>query len=260
MKQFKYKILSILYGLVMVFVLWEILYLILQTPAIPNPLETLAQTVKIFPNQLAYHLWVSLKRIGSAIILAALIGTSLGITMGLNSQFDQALSPIVYILYPLPKIAFLPIFMILFGLNELPKIILIFVVIVFQFILSAKDAVKEIPIAWFDSFQSLGLTKRDELKHLILPAILPQWFTALRSSVGVSIAVLFFAENFSTSYGIGYYIMNAWAMANYVNMFCGITALGIFGLILFMIIDIIEAKVCHWKTIETKMKRESKQA
>ncbi|CAM4167634.1 ABC transporter permease [Erysipelothrix inopinata] len=260
MKQFKTKGLSILYGFGMVLLFWWLLYILLDTPAIPNPGATITQTLKIFPNQLAYHLWVSLKRIGCAILFAALVGTTLGITMGLNQRFDQALSPIVYILYPLPKIAFLPIFMILFGLNELPKIILIFVVIVFQFILSAKDAVKEIPVSWFDSFQSLGLQKRDALKHLIIPAILPQWFTALRSSVGVSIAVLFFAENFATSYGIGYYIMNAWAMANYVNMFCGITALGVLGLLIFMVIDCIEAKVCHWKTIETKMKRESIQA
>ena len=147
------------------------------------------------------------------------------------------------------KVAFLPILMILFGLGNAPKIILLVTIIVFQFILGARDGVKSIPKPLFDSVYSLGLSPLENIRHLTLPACTPNIFTALRISVGVSISVLFFSENFATRYGIGYFIMNAWSMGDYLQMFSGILLLSIFGLLVFYGIDLLEAKICRWKAL-----------
>jgi NitT/TauT family transport system permease protein len=136
--------------------------------------------------------------------------------------------------------------MILFGLGNAPKIILIIIIIIFQIIIAARDGVREIPRELFYSVLSLGLSRYELYRHLIIPAVLPKIITSLRISVGVSISVLFFAENFATTYGIGYFIMNSWLMVNYVEMFSGIQALSLMGLLLFKLIDILENKLCRW--------------
>ncbi len=68
----------------------------------------------------------------------------------------------------------------------------------------------------------------------------------MRVSVGVSIATLFFSENYATTYGIGYFIMNCWIMVDYVQMFAGIMAMSIMGILIFEVIDLMERKLCPW--------------
>ncbi len=232
-------------GLAIVLGLWFLLHLGLQSPAVPNPFVTIEYTFANVAN-FAPHILYSMMRILLATFFAATIGIGIGVVMGLNSKFDKVASPLVYILNPIPKVALLPVFMILFGLNEKPKIILIFSVIVFQYIMSTKDAIVDIEKSYFDSVYALGLRKWGLIRHCVLPAILPSIFTSLRVSFGVSLAILFFAENFSTKFGMGYSIMNSYAMANYHSMYAGILILSLLGLVIYSIIDIIEHYVCPW--------------
>lgn len=238
------------YGACAIFLFWYLMYFFLNTSAIPNPFSTIVYSFNSFPI-LMPHLLMSFIRISIALVLSALIGTLIGIFMARNQLVDDLLAPIVYILYPIPKIAFLPILMLLFGLNETPKILLVISVIVFQFIMSIKDAVKDIDFAYFDSAKSLNLSGFQTYKHIIVPAILPSFFTALRISVGISMAVLFFGENFSTHLGIGYFIMNSYAMVNYMGMYAGILALSLMGLMIFSALDFVEVKLCPWNEKES---------
>ncbi|WP_202708393.1 ABC transporter permease [Sporosalibacterium faouarense] len=241
-----------LYGTLMVFIIWYILYLSINSPIIPSPYGTVKEFIKSLRGLLALHLLASSIRIVFAVIISLVVGVPLGLWVGRNNTADAIISPIVYILYPLPKIAFLPIFMILFGIGDLSKIILIISIIVFQILIAARDGVKEIPKELFFSVSSMGVGKIGIYRHLILPAVLPKLLTGLRISVGISISALFFSENFATSYGIGYYIMNAWTMVNYKDMFVGILALSILGMVFFKGLDLLEKKVCPWIYVEKK--------
>jgi ABC-type nitrate/sulfonate/bicarbonate transport system, permease component len=234
-----------LYGSIFVLLFWYLLHLAVNSPAIPSPYKTFLNFIKTLPTLIA-HLLVSLGRISAAVLISLILGSLIGLWTGINKKADELISPIVYILYPLPKIAFLPILMVLFGLGNTPKVILIIIIIIFQFIIAAKDGVKEIPKELFYSVISLGLNKKQVYRHLIVPAALPKIMTALRISVGVSISILFFGENFATTYGIGYFIMNSYVMANYVDMFSGILTLSMAGLIIFKLIDLLEGKLCRW--------------
>ncbi len=246
LKKLLKKHLKTIYANFIVLAMWYILHIALKSSVIPSPLATIKNFITIFPKVLAPHLLVSLWRITVAVVVSLVLGTAIGIWTGISKRVDDFISPIVYILYPLPKVAFLPVLMILWGLGNLPKIILIIIIIIFQIILAARDGVKEIPKELIMSVKSLDLNKVQVYQHLILPAILPKIFTALRICIGVSTAVLFFAENFATTYGIGYFIMNSWSMVNYLEMFSGIVALGLMGLLLFKILDIGEAILCKW--------------
>jgi len=80
---------------------------------------------------------------------------------------------------------------------------------------------------------------------------LPQLFSGIRISIGVSLATLFFAENYATTYGIGYFILSAWTKMNYVEMFSGILALSFLGVLMFKTLDVTERKLTPWQTKAT---------
>lgn len=237
---------STLYASIIVVIFWYMLHLLLGDKLIPGPWQTAVTFVRLLGEDLLLHVGVSLFRIISAIGISVLIGVPAGLWLGLGKKADSVVSPIVYILYPLPKIAFLPIFMIIFGLGNLSKIVLIITVIIFQILLAARDGVKEIPEELFFSVRSLGLNQRQIYYELVLPAVLPRILSALRISTGISISVLFFGENFATAYGIGYFIMNSWSMVDYPDMFAGILALSIMGILIFKALDAIEKNLCPW--------------
>ena len=199
-----------------------------------------------FFKDISVHLIYSSFRILSAIIIALIIGLPLGILIGMTKKGDILISPLIYLAYPIPKIAFLPVFMILFGLGDLSKIILIFTIIIFQIIIGARDGIKEIPEEIHISGKSLGLGTIEKITNIIWPALLPRTMTSLRISSGIAISALFLSENYATRYGIGYYIMNNWIMVDYVAMFSGIIALSALGFFVFKLIDISEKILCPW--------------
>lgn len=235
-----------LYGTFMIFVFWYIMHIIIQSQVIPNPFDTVINFLEILPGTLLPHILASLGRIIAAVFFSLLIGLPLGLWTGMNERVDRLITPIVYILYPIPKIAFLPVLMILFGLGNTPKIILIAIIVIFQIVVTTRDGVKELGKEYFYSAKSLDMNVRQLYEHLIIPAVMPKIITALRLTVGTGIAVLFFSENFAARYGIGYFIMNCWVMVNYVEMFSGILALSFMGLLLFKIIDCVEERFCAW--------------
>src|SRR6056297_377911 len=237
---------SVPYAVGLIILIWYILHFILKSNVIPSPITVIINFFNIFIPVLLPHLAMSLYRILTAVLLAVFIGVLLGLIIGMNKRVDKLISPVIYLIYPIPKIAFLPIFMLLFGLGDRSKIILIMVIVIFQIIVTTRDSVKNINPEYFYSARSVGVKGIQTYRHVIIPAILPQILTALRITVGTSIAVLFYAENFATQYGIGYYIMNSWIMVNYGDMFSGILANSILGLLIFKGIDLIEEYYCHW--------------
>ncbi len=217
----------------------------LKTHTIPAPVETI-QYMFTVPNKLFYHCMASFLRVLTAISISLIIGVPAGVLIGVNKTCNRILSPLLYFIYPIPKVAFLPVFMLLYGLGNTSKIILIIWIIIFQIVLSIRDGVEQISPLFFKVMDSFCVTTGQRYRYLILPAVLPQIFSGLRISIGISLASLFFAENYATVYGIGYYILSAWTKMNYVEMFGGILSLGFLGIIMFLILDRLEAICVPW--------------
>ena len=146
----------------------------------------------------------------------------------------------------LPKIALLPVVMLLFGVGEWSKLILVFLIIVFQVVVAVRDAVAAIPSETYAPLRVLGASFAQIVRHIIVPASLPKFITAVRVAMATAISVLFFTETFGTQYGIGYYIMDAWLRVNYLDMYAGIVVLSAMGLLLFILLDWTERRMCAW--------------
>lgn len=236
---------QIIIGFISFVLFWEIIHLVIPTHTIPSPIETFAYLFTVL-GDIVLHSIGSLLRVLVSILISLVIGIPIGILLGVNKRFNAAFSPFLYYMYPIPKVAFLPVFMLLFGLGNVSKIILIIFIIVFQMILSVRDGVRQIPTTYFKVMNSFSASNRQQYRYLIMPAILPNVFSALRISIGISLATLFFAENYATTYGLGYFIMSAWSKMNYPEMFSGIVILGFIGLLFFKLLDVLEAHYTPW--------------
>ena len=236
----------VLYSCLIIVAVWTVAYIALDKGFMPSPYRTLLY-LGAHLSLIGLHLLASFYRILVAILITAVLGSATGMLTARSKTVDAWLSPLLYTLYPIPKIAFLPLLMLFLGLGNLSKIALVCLILFFQIALSIRDSVKAIPPAYFLAIKSLGASKSQIYQHVILPAIVPGLFTSLRISVGTSISVLFFAENFATEYGIGYFIMDSWLKLDYTGMFAGIVAISFMGGALFGLLDFMESRLCRWR-------------
>lgn len=236
-----------IYGTLIFLALWQAVASWLQLPIIPSPGIVLVNLFHIFLPQIAIHGVYSMWRIVAGVLLAVMLGIPLGLCMGYFSKWDRLLSPLIYLTYPIPKIALLPVVMLLFGLDELSKILMIFLIVVFQVIVAVRDGVKGIPKETYYPLYSLGASFLEIFREILIPASMPKFLTALRVAMATAVSVLFFTETFGTQYGMGYFIMDAWLRVNYLEMYSGIIVLSMIGLILFGMIDYLERKLCSWQ-------------
>ena len=247
MKRKGYQGIHGIYLFFFVLLLWQGLALLLDKPFLPPVSDILLNILMTFWGKIAVHALYSLRRILIGIVFTLLAGVPLGILMGYLKKIDFLFSPLLYFSYPVPKMALLPIVMLLFGLGETAKIVMIFLITFFPVVVNIRDDVKNIPLEVFYPVLSLGAGHFQIIKEIILPGAMPVALTSLRLGIGTAISVLFFTENFGTEYGLGYFIMDAWMRVNYIEMYSGILILSMIGLLLFVAIDSLENKLCPWR-------------
>ena len=236
-------------AMVVMLIGWDVAARLIDSPALPQPASALGDFGKLFGPELLPHLGVSGGRVLTALAIGAVIAVPLGLLLGRSPKADALLAPFVFLTYPVPKITFLPVFFVLLGTGTLSKVALITVIISFQILVTARDTAKGIPGASVMSVRSLGASRWQVYRHVVVPASLPGVFTAMRISTGHAIAVLFFAESVAGTDGVGYFIIDAWARIQYSEMFAGVLTLALLGVGLFEAIGMLEGRVCRWKTV-----------
>ncbi|GAW91489.1 ABC transporter permease [Calderihabitans maritimus] len=246
-KKSRPKLLPYLGAIAIIVFLWQVLSLILHKPVLPPPMTAVKEFIRIFFPVLGRHFVISGYRVVTSLLLALVTAVPIGLVMGAEEKLDRLLSPVVYLVYPIPKIVFLPIVMILLGIGDQAKIFIIVLIIFFQILVTARDAAKGIPRQLVTSVISLGASRKDIYRHVIVPACLPKILTAARVSLGTAIAVLFLTETVAGSTGLGYFIFNAWYKANFSEMFAGIIAMSLLGLICYYVLDLLERFWCRWQ-------------
>ncbi|MGG7076576.1 ABC transporter permease [Clostridium sardiniense] len=245
-KGFVKEFISYIYAVLIIIIFWQMLHLYVGEEMVPSISQTFKAFINLANTDFYMHILYSFYRISVSVLISIIIGVPTGIILGTNKLAKRILSPVIYLIYPIPKIAFLPIFMVLFGIGDRSKIILMVTIIVFQIIIATRDAVLQIDKTILISAKIMNFNKFDLLCHVILPSIAPKLFSAIRISIGISISALFFSENYATKYGIGYFIMNSWSMVDYKEMFVGVIALSLMSLVIYKFIDLLEKRLCAW--------------
>jgi len=228
---------------------WEMASILLQTPMLPSPVMVFKSIPRLWGNTLQLHVWISAYRVLASLAISMLIAVPFGLIMGFEKTVDRFLAPIVYLTYPIPKIVFLPLVLLFLGLGDHSKIFLITFIVSYQILVTTRDAVRKVVPEAIHSLRSLGASRLQIYRYLLLPSCLPDVLTALRLSLGTAVSVLFFVETFATTEGLGYFIMNAWSRAASDEMFAGIIMMGLLGIVLFLLVDLLERIFVRWRRL-----------
>lgn len=175
---------------------------------------------------------MSLWRVFAGLFIGVLFGALLGILMGKYERWNQWLDPVVYLVYPIPKMALLPVALLFFGIGEWSKIALLVIIVLPQVTVSVRDAIQQIPLELYQVYEGLNATSWRTFWNITFKAILPSIFNMIRISLGASFSVLFFMENYGTRLGMGFYIMDAWMRMDYPSMYAAILLVSLAGLLL----------------------------
>ena len=226
---------------------WQVAAQVLNSMALPFPIDVFKDTAqKVISGDILDDLAISSLRALLGILLALLAAVPTGLLIGAEEPLRRRLSPFIYLLYPIPHVVLLPLIIILFGIGNFSKIFLISLIVFFQILVTTRDAAKDIHRNYFYSMQTLGASKWQIYRHVIMPATAPKILTALRISVGTAVAILFFVESFATTRGLGYIIMDSWGRADYVALYTGISCMGFLGFTLYLLLDQLEKRICRW--------------
>lgn len=248
----RYVLMYVLSALVLLGVWWGASALVKELKGgrefFPNPVKAIGEMVRLahlwFPNFL-----VSAWRLILAILIAFSLGYPLGLLIGRERRLDELISPIIYIVYPIPQVAFILVLFLIFGIGDPVKVAIVAMALFFQILISARGAAKNIEDTHVTSVLSAGASRAQVYWHVILPATLPSILTSLRVSIGLGMAFLYIAETYGTfdprRGGLGAFIRaNSYSAA---QAFAGILAMALLGMILYVAIDLIERLLCRWK-------------
>ena len=240
------KIGGYVFAIVFIVAGWWITALLVNSPALPTPAAAV-EVLLANMGQLVPYFWTSAWRVAVSLVIGTALAVPLAQACARSRTLDALFAPVLYLLYPIPKVVLLPILLVLLGLADAPKVVLISLTVFFQVLVAVRDSVRAIPESALLAIRSLGGSRWDEYRHVIAPATMPAVFTSLRIGVGTAIAVLFIAEAMAGSTGLGYYIMQSWSMVNYPRMFAGIIAMAVLGLVLYAIFDLAERRLTRWR-------------
>lgn len=247
MKRARVLLTNMVLGALLINLLWYIAARLLQVNALVDPLTVYLNMGKVWHDSMSDHMLASLWRIVAGVGIAGVTGLILALWMTQSKLAGRLLDAFVYFSYPIPKLALLPVVMLLAGLGDATKIIMIVLIILFQVIINLRDSLKNIPRESFLIVTSLGANQWKVFRHVTMPAILPDLLSTLRVAIGTSISVLFVTETYGTDRGMGYFIVDAWMRINYIDMYAGIVILSMAGFFLFLLTDLLESVLCKWK-------------
>lgn len=230
--------------------LWEIVVRVglLDARFFPAPSETLDAFWKMtVSGQLHGHVGASLARTLVGFAIGAIPGVVVGLTLGLFPLARAAFWPLMGALYPIPKIAILPLVMLIFGLGESSKWVIIAIGVFFPMLINTMAGVMGIDKIYHDVGRNFGASQRDQYLTIALPGALPLVLAGVRLGWGTALLLMVTAELLASKSGLGYLIWQGWQSFAIPQMYVGIIVVSLLGFVSFLLIDYIARWLVPWK-------------
>lgn len=215
---------------------------------LPSPTEVVRGTLQLFfEHDLALAIWISTKRILISFLLAASVAFPLGIAMGAFTPVNAFFGPIMAPLRYLPISAFIPLLILWFGIFEAQKIAFLFLG-VFVFLLPVVvTAIRAVPEELVQTALTLGATRWQVIRTVLIPAALPEIFDSFRVMNAIAWTYVILAEAVNPQHGLGYMVELARTHAKPSWSFAGLLVIGSIGLVTDMVIDISSRLLFRWR-------------
>lgn len=219
---------------------------------LPSPLEVFRALVNVIVDGYAgtsifVHIGASLYRAVVAFMAATLVGVILGLLRGGYRFADAAMLVPAEVIRPIPPLAFIPLFILWFGIGEVSKILIIFYYVMLIIMLNTQSGVRSCPQDKIRAARSLGANSWQVFRYIIFPAALPQIVTGLRVGMAAALSILVAAELLGGDMGLGFVIMDASTFFRTTEVFVGIVLIGALGLISDRGLNYLSQTFVHWE-------------
>lgn len=237
----------------LIFFWWFVTYAGFIKPLfLPSPMEVINALVTMLRDGFTgvsfwEHTWISTMRVFGAFLLACVIGIPLGIAMGMSPFARGIFDPPIEFYRPIPPLAYLPLMIIWFGIDELSKVLLIFLSVLAPLVLGARAGVRSAAIEQIHAAYSFGATRWQVIRMVILPAAMPEIITAMRVGIGFGWTTLVAAEMVAATSGLGYTVLSASRFLQTDIVIMGIVVIAIIAYAFDHLVRFVERRVVPWK-------------
>ena len=227
---------------------------------LPAPSQIIASLfVMIGDGEIGISLAASMYRILVGFAIGSIIGLAVGLVTGTSALADKIGNPIVNALYPIPKIALLPLFILWLGIGELSKVTIIAMGVFFPVAMNTYSGVKNVDTLLIKVAVSFNASWWKTMKSVVLPNALPMIFAGLRLAAGTSLLLLVAAEMIAAQVGIGALILHYGDLMITDRLMAGVIVLSLLGLIFNLLLQWLERKAVPWKNQNKNTKAIKKQ-
>lgn len=237
----------------LIFVWWLVTQIGLIKPLfLPSPMAVIDAFLVVLKDGFTgasfwEHTWISTLRVFGAFLLACVVGIPLGIAMGMSPVARGVFDPPIEFYRPIPPLAYLPLMIIWFGIDELSKVLLIFLSVLAPMALGARAGVKSAAIEQIHAAYSFGATRWQVIRMVILPSAMPEIFTAMRIGIGFGWTTLVAAEMVASTAGLGYMVLSASKFLQTPIVIMGIIVIAAIAYAFDHLVRFVERRVVPWK-------------
>jgi ABC-type nitrate/sulfonate/bicarbonate transport system permease component len=193
------------------------------------------------------HVSASLQRLLWGSLLGGIPALLLGIAMGLYRPIRAAIDPLISATYPVPKSAILPLILLIFGLDEASKIVMVALGVFFPVLINTITGVLQIDKIYLDVGKNFRATGWQTFRTVALPGALPSIMAGIKLGIGMGLILIAIAEMVGAKNGIGFMIWDAWQILSVETMYVGLIVISILGFLLTFILNEIEGWILPWK-------------
>ncbi|WP_205676841.1 ABC transporter permease [Arthrobacter crystallopoietes] len=201
----------------------------------------------IASGELWMHMWASIQRLFYGFWLGLVPAIVLGVLMGLSRPIRSALSPLVSGTYPIPKSALLPLILLIFGLGEMSKIVMVAIGVFYPVVLNTMSGVVQVAPIYYDVSKNYGASKLKVFKTVAIPGAMPSIMTGIELGAGLGLILIAIAEMMGAQEGLGFMIWNAWQLFSVETMYVGIFVIAVMGYIIALFLAEVAKWVMPWK-------------
>jgi NitT/TauT family transport system permease protein len=216
---------------------------------IPAPSDIVTQFIAIsLTGELEIHTAATLWRVFAGFFLGAIPAVAVGLLMAMFRPVRVFFDPLIAILFPIPKVALMPLLLLALGFGDASKIALVAIAVFFPVVVNTFAGASNIEKIYWDVAHNYGASQRVMFTRVVFFGALPMIFAGLRIALAVAFVVLVAAEFVASKTGLGYLIWNSWQLLQVDLMFAGIVMIGLLGLVFALLLGQIEKWVIPWKT------------
>jgi len=213
----------------------------------PAPTDVAATASDMLASgELQRHIAATAGRIALGLILGVASGVVVGFAMGMSRLLRAALDSTLSALYVVPKLALLPLLLLIFGVGDTPTILLVAIAVFFLVWITTMHAVMSVPDGWREAARSFGAGRRQLIRHVLLPACLPQILTGLRLATGMAVLATVAIEFVQGSDGLGRLIWLSWSLFLPRRMYVGIVVVALLGVAANLFVRLLARVVTPW--------------